>query len=333
MRIYLTILVFGLALVFANTESSAKTPDWQVSQCLAALEKLSKEIPPNAYESKINVAEALEKVSLMLELEQKKPDSPLLQAFQSSCSLYQKLIQTQASNQAILDSILQLFEEKNKQIQALIQMKEAIENFYLEKSSNIARDLEEEKERAAMTSEELKQKAKQREDSLKAEAQAREAALKKALDEERKKAEERQKEAKNKLNELQSKLIMVTQDARGIILSMSDILFDVNKATLKADLKTSLAKVAGILSVYQEFHVIVEGHTDNTGSKEHNLKLSEQRAKGVLDFLVEQGIDSKRLTSKGLGMSMPIADNKTKEGRQKNRRVDLVIKDKSLKNE
>jgi outer membrane protein OmpA-like peptidoglycan-associated protein len=99
---------------------------------------------------------------------------------------------------------------------------------------------------------------------------------------------------------------------------------------LKGDLKTSLAKVAGILSVYQELNVSVEGHTDNTGSEEHNLKLSEQRAQNVLDFLVAQGIEASRLTSKGYGMTLPIADNKTKEGRQKNRRVDLVIKDKAL---
>ncbi|HHX14546.1 MAG TPA: OmpA family protein, partial [Fibrobacter sp.] len=142
--------------------------------------------------------------------------------------------------------------------------------------------------------------------------------------------EERQQEARNKLNNLQSKLIQVTEDARGIILSMSDILFDVNKASLKTDLKTSLAKVSGILSVYQDLNVSVEGHTDNTGSEDHNLKLSEQRAQNVLDFLVVQGIDAARLTSKGFGMSAPIADNESKEGRQKNRRVDLVIKDKAL---
>ncbi|MBO5422218.1 MAG: OmpA family protein [Fibrobacteraceae bacterium] len=182
------------------------------------------------------------------------------------------------------------------------------------------------KEREAI----LLAEASAREDSLRRASKERESELEKALAEERAKAEARQKEAKSKLNELQSKLIQVTQDARGIILSMSDILFDVDKATLKQDLKTSLAKVAGILSVYQELNVVVEGHTDNTGSEKHNMKLSEQRAKNVLDFLVSQGIESSRLTSVGYGMTRPVGDNKTKEGRQKNRRVDLVIQDKVL---
>ena len=202
-------------------------------------------------------------------------------------------------------------------------------------------DLEAEKAKMQDQEARLQAEMQQNQQKFKAEAAAQEAALKaagereaelqKKLAEERAKAEARQQEAISKLNELQSQLIQVSKDARGIILSMSDILFDVNKATLKQDLKTSLAKVAGILSVYQQFNVSIEGNTDNTGSEEHNMKLSQQRADNVRDFLVEQGIDGNRLTAKGLGMSMPIADNSTKEGRQKNRRVDLVITDRTQK--
>ncbi len=158
-----------------------------------------------------------------------------------------------------------------------------------------------------------------------------EARRKQAIKAQKDKLEASKNEAMDKLNALQSQMIQVTKDARGIILSMSDILFDVGRATLKTDLMTSLAKIAGILSVYQQFDVSIEGNTDNTGSEEFNMTLSQQRAENVMNFLVEQGIAETRLTAKGLGMTMPIADNSTKEGRQKNRRVDLVITDRTQK--
>jgi outer membrane protein OmpA-like peptidoglycan-associated protein len=106
---------------------------------------------------------------------------------------------------------------------------------------------------------------------------------------------------------------------------MSDILFDIGKATLTQNLKTNLAKIAGILFVYKEANVIVEGHTDNTGSEAFNQKLSEKRAENVMHYLVKQGIPLERLKAVGYGLTRPVADNATREGRQKNRRVDLVI--------
>ena len=90
-------------------------------------------------------------------------------------------------------------------------------------------------------------------------------AEKQAIKAQKDKLEASKNEAMDKLNALQSQMIQVTKDARGIILSMSDILFDVGRATLKTDLMTSLAKIAGILSVYQQFDVSIEGNTDNTG--------------------------------------------------------------------
>jgi len=151
------------------------------------------------------------------------------------------------------------------------------------------------------------------------------------LEEQRRKAQEARDEAEKRFSELNSALIQVRKDARGTIISMSDILFDVNKATLTQELKTSLAKIAGILTIYKDAAVIVEGHTDNQGSAQYNQKLSEKRAGNVRDFLVNPGgLDSTRLTALGLGLTKPIADNNTKEGRQKNRRVDLIISDKKL---
>jgi outer membrane protein OmpA-like peptidoglycan-associated protein len=153
--------------------------------------------------------------------------------------------------------------------------------------------------------------------------------LKADLDEQKRKAAAAKDDAEKRFSELNSALIQVSKDARGTIISMSDILFDVGKATLTQDLKTNLAKIAGILTIYKDANVQVEGHTDNVGGEEYNQKLSEKRASNVMEFLVSPGgIAAARLTSVGYGFTKPIADNATKEGRQKNRRVDLVIMDK-----
>lgn len=153
--------------------------------------------------------------------------------------------------------------------------------------------------------------------------------LKADLEEQKRKAAAMKEDAEKRFSELNSALIQVSKDARGTIISMSDILFDVGKATLTQDLKTNLAKIAGILTIYKDANVQVEGHTDNVGGEEYNQKLSEKRASNVMEFLTSPGgIAAARLTSVGYGFSKPIADNATKEGRQKNRRVDLVIMDK-----
>ena len=153
--------------------------------------------------------------------------------------------------------------------------------------------------------------------------------LKADLEEQKRKAAAMKDDAEKRFSELNSALIQVSKDARGTIISMSDILFDVGKATLTQDLKTNLAKIAGILTIYKDANVQVEGHTDNVGGEEYNQKLSEKRASNVMDFLTSPGgIAAARLNSMGYGFTKPIAENATKEGRQKNRRVDLVIMDK-----
>jgi outer membrane protein OmpA-like peptidoglycan-associated protein len=136
-------------------------------------------------------------------------------------------------------------------------------------------------------------------------------------------------EADKRLEALRSKTINVYKDARGTILSMSDILFETAKAELKPELRENLAEIAGILkNLLTESSVVVEGHTDNVGTAASNQKLSEQRAKAVMQYLIDRGVDKKRLKSVGYGASKPVDDNKTEEGKAKNRRVELVIKDK-----
>lgn len=151
------------------------------------------------------------------------------------------------------------------------------------------------------------------------------ARLKEKLESQKARTEALKKKAQQKFEKLQSKLVSVTQDARGTIISMADILFEFGSARLKDKLKITLARVAGILNIFREYNVIIEGHTDNVGSLSYNQKLSRKRATNVRDFLIEQGIDSTRLRAVGYGPSRPIADNSTPGGRQKNRRVDLVV--------
>jgi outer membrane protein OmpA-like peptidoglycan-associated protein len=152
--------------------------------------------------------------------------------------------------------------------------------------------------------------------------------LRSKLDEESAKNQALRDEADRRFKDLQSELIKVRKDARGTIISMSDLLFAFDKADLTTDLKTALAKIAGILTVYKNCTVAVEGHTDNVGTVAYNNNLSTRRASNVKDFLVTQGVAADRLSSEGFGFTKPVASNATKEGRQKNRRVDLVVADK-----
>lgn len=132
-------------------------------------------------------------------------------------------------------------------------------------------------------------------------------------------------ELSNRLDGALSQVAETRESARGTILNLPDILFDLNKAALKAETQVIIAKLSGILLIMPDLNVRVEGHTDATGSDDYNLKLSEQRAQSVSDFLKAQSIDPSRLQAVGYGKTRPVADNDTAEGRRKNRRVEIVI--------
>ncbi|HEV8147686.1 MAG TPA: OmpA family protein, partial [Bryobacteraceae bacterium] len=120
--------------------------------------------------------------------------------------------------------------------------------------------------------------------------------------------------------------ILQTRDtARGLIVNMSDVLFDVGRYTLRPGAREKLAKVAGIILGHPGLRIEVEGHTDSTGGDEMNMKLSVNRAQAVREYLVAQGVRSENVTSKGFGKTMPVADNGNAAGRQMNRRVELVV--------
>jgi outer membrane protein OmpA-like peptidoglycan-associated protein len=122
-----------------------------------------------------------------------------------------------------------------------------------------------------------------------------------------------------------SEVATISQTARGVVVNLPDILFDTNKATLKPDAQVTLAKLAGILTVFSKTNMRVEGHTDSTGSDALNMRLSKDRALTVFDFLKRQGISEKRMAYDGYGPKFPVADNATPDGRAKNRRVEVII--------
>ena len=118
--------------------------------------------------------------------------------------------------------------------------------------------------------------------------------------------------------------------ARGTVTSLSGVLFDPGKSTLKPDAKITLAKLAGVMLVFSKTNMQIEGYTDNVGDDAGNLKLSEARSKAVRDFFESQGIASNRLTYAGKGPADPVAPNDTPEGRAKNRRVEVISSDPQL---
>jgi outer membrane protein OmpA-like peptidoglycan-associated protein len=105
----------------------------------------------------------------------------------------------------------------------------------------------------------------------------------------------------------------------------SGILFDVNKATLRPPIEAELVELAAILNKYEDTNILLEGHTDSTGSDEYNLELSRKRAQSVSNFLAGQAVSPTRFTIMGYGESQPIAENATAEGRALNRRVEIAI--------
>jgi outer membrane protein OmpA-like peptidoglycan-associated protein len=125
--------------------------------------------------------------------------------------------------------------------------------------------------------------------------------------------------------------ILQTRDsARGLIVSMSDVLFDTGKYSLKPGAREKLAKVAGILLAYPGLDIEVGGYTDNVGSDAMNQTLSENRAASVRDYLVQEGVATNSVSSRGFGNTLPVASNDNSSGRQQNRRVELLVSGEAI---
>ncbi len=120
--------------------------------------------------------------------------------------------------------------------------------------------------------------------------------------------------------------VLETRDTpRGLVVNMGDVLFDFGKYDLRPEAREKLAKLSGIILAHPGLDLAVEGHTDNVGSDEVNQKLSEKRAETVRAYLIQQGLADGNVTAQGFGKTSPVVDNSTPEGRQKNRRVEIVV--------
>jgi len=172
---------------------------------------------------------------------------------------------------------------------------------------------ENERQRALAVELEARKAAKE------AESAAREAELQRQM------AEEEKAQLRARLLK-QFSMVLETRDTeRGLVVNMSDVLFDTGRYTLRQETREKLARISGILLNYPELRIESEGHTDNVGSLELNQELSQQRADAVREYLISQGIPNSSITSVGKNYYVPVASNDNREGRQKNRRVELIV--------
>lgn len=174
-----------------------------------------------------------------------------------------------------------------------------------------------------------------KEAQLKAEAAAKQAQMKaqaavlqakaQAAQEETARAQAATAALRAQLLQQLNEVLQTTDTPRGLVVNMADVLFETGKFALSADAQLKLAKLSGIIQAHPGLNLAIEGYTDNTGTPDFNMKLSQQRADAVRQFLITQGLSPDTITSKGLGQADPVADNNTAAGRRQNRRVEIIV--------
>jgi outer membrane protein OmpA-like peptidoglycan-associated protein len=319
----------AIAILACAASLFAQEPAPELISCEAAFNEVKNVYPRDAAANSI-YATVNARIVELNKVEKDKRGSEGYKAELKSCDLAVELLKTQLSNVALrknLDSLTQKNFEVQKEISVV---KDSLINRWSSDASrakSLNSALNDERNRL----EKLNREKAEREANLAAELAAKQKSIEeaqKALAQKDSLLAAQKAEAEKKLNALRSQTISVYKDARGTILSMSDILFETNSAKLMPALQLNLTEIAAILkTLLTDSKVTVEGHTDNTGTPEHNQKLSEQRASAVMQFLIERGVEKERLESVGYGLTKPVADNSTPEGKAKNRRVELVIKD------
>src|SRR5450432_4766623 len=183
---------------------------------------------------------------------------------------------------------------------------------------------------AAQAAQQAAQSAQQAQDAQaqaqQAQAQAQQAQLQAQQSQQLAAQSERDKqELRAKLLQQFSVILETRDTVRGLVVNIGDVLFDTGKYTLRSPAREALAKLSGIVLAYPGLKLQVEGHTDSVGASDFNQKLSEERAGSVRDYLVQQRVDAGSISAAGFGEGLPIADNASAAGRQKNRRVEIIV--------
>ena len=247
-------------------------------------------------------------------------------------------------------------EKKAAEEQAIAEAKRRLEAEQARNQAEAAKAdavrLKQEAEQAAQESARQKQEADQARAAAQAQQQAAEAAAQQAARErasaleqqhaaeaETEKARQAAAQAEKEKTDLRAQLlsqlnsILQTRDtARGLIVNMSDVLFDTGSYTLKPGAREMLAKISGIVLAHPRLNLQIEGHTDSVGSDEFNQQLSERRANSVGNFLAQQSVPASSITARGFGKTQPVATNDSPEGRQRNRRVEIVVNGDAIGN-
>lgn len=242
------------------------------------------------------------------------------QAQQQADAEAQRRAQIEQQAQADAAQRQQLEQQQQAAQQQAQQAQQQAEQAQQQAQEAQQRAQQEAEQRAA--AEQQQQQASQQAEQARQQAQQ---AQQRAQQLEAQQAQERQ-QLLSKLNQ-----VLQTRDsARGLIVSMPDVLFDTGSANLKPTARERLAKVAGIVIAYPDIRVEVDGYTDSTGSPMFNEQLSQQRAASVQSYLTQQGVPAGSIGIHGFGEANPIASNDTAAGRQQNRRVELVVSGQSI---
>jgi outer membrane protein OmpA-like peptidoglycan-associated protein len=239
---------------------------------------------------------------------------------EGSLQIAENSLASKADKNTIISQALQTaqFAEDARALAVLRQEQERIVN---ERNAAAAKAKEEAEAKAAEEAAEAKRKSDEAAAEAKRQADAEIAKQEAAA----KQAEDQKQALRAKLLEQFNRVLPTTDTDRGLVVNMGDVLFDTGKADLRQDAQIALAKLTGIVLNYPSLRLAIGGYTDATGTPEFNQSLSEKRADAVRDYLIGQGLDARTLTAQGFGMSDPVADNNTTQGRQKNRRVEIVV--------